>query len=89
MKITKIIMGRRGRFFEIDNPRIKITAHKWQIIFAAERLFYQVDMPATAQQTQLPKLADVQKHIDANPETVSPTIAIEDPKKGHGFTFQT
>ena len=78
MKIKQIIMGRVGRQFENNNPAKKAIAHRWVMVFAVGNLSYQVAMPATPQPTLMPKLDEVQRHIDAHPFDVQPIIAIRE-----------
>ncbi|HEV2695005.1 MAG TPA: hypothetical protein VG347_19075 [Verrucomicrobiae bacterium] len=88
MNISKIILFREARQFEDDNPTGKPTAHKWVVIFKTGGVYYQTDMPTTNQPTQMPSQSLVQKHINEKPNSVKPSIALSDPKKGTGFTFQ-
>jgi len=89
MTITEIIMGQPECQFENDDPKGKVTTIKWVIIFADGKVYYQTELLwPTANPKQMPKLPDVQLHIDEHPNTVKPTIATSGPR-GLGFTFLT
>ncbi len=84
MMITKVIMSQRACQYENNNPATgKLTAMKWSVIFESKGLFFQTD---ELHMMTLPKLEDVQRHVDAHPELTKPTVATSGPK-GLGFTF--
>jgi len=86
MTITRLMLGRRARQFENDDPKGKVIALKWMLIFAVGNAYYQTDMLWPTE--DLPERSDVQQHIEAHPDTVQAIIATSGPR-GIGFTFLT